>query len=63
MPDKRGNCFMTVEEMKAVDALTLAKKLAVLARIYALGLLKEVEYTKVKNKIMQEHNVVTFEQI
>ncbi len=54
---------MTVEEMKAVDALTLAKKLAVLARIYALGLLKEVEYQKVKNKIMQEHNVVTFEQM
>jgi hypothetical protein len=63
MPDKRENWFMTVEEMKAVDALTLAKKLAVLARIYALGLLKEVEYTKVKNKIMQEHNVVTFEQM
>ncbi len=63
MPYKRGNWFMTVEEMKAVDALTLAKKLAVLARIYALGLLKEVEYTKVKNKIMQEHNVVTFEQM
>ena len=29
----------------------------------SLGLLKEVEYTKVKNKIMQEHNVVTFEQM
>lgn len=54
---------MIEEEMKTVDALILAKKLAVLARIYALGLLKEVEYTKVKNKIMQEHNVVTFEQM
>lgn len=45
-----------------LDALILAKKLAVLARVYALGLLKEEEYAKVKNKIMQEHNVVTFEQ-
>jgi len=44
-----------------LDALTLAKKLAVLARIYALGLLKEDEYTKTRNRIMQEHNVVTFE--
>lgn len=46
-----------------LGALILAKKLAVLARIYALGLLKEEEYAKVKKKIMQEHNVVTFEQI
>ena len=46
-----------------LDALTLAKKLAVLARIYALGLLNEDEYTKARNRIMQEHNVVTFEQV
>jgi len=46
-----------------LDALILAKKLAVLARIYVLGLLNEEEYTKVKNKIMQEHKVVTFEQV
>ena len=44
-----------------LDALTLAKKLAVLARIYALGLLNEDEYTRTRNRIMQEHNVVTFE--
>lgn len=48
-------------DVNEVDALILAKKLAVLARIYALGLLKEDEYTKVKNRIMQEHNVITFE--
>lgn len=46
-----------------LDALTLAKKLAVLARIYALGLLNENEYIKTRNRIMQEYNVVTFEQI
>ena len=44
-----------------MDCLTLAKKLAVLARIYALGLLDEDEDTKTRNRIMQEHNVVTFE--
>ena len=43
-----------------LDALTLAKKLAVLARIYALGLLNEDEYTKVKNRIMWEYGIVTF---
>lgn len=46
-----------------MDALILAKKLAVLARIHELGLLRKEEYVKVKNRIMQEHNVVTFEQI
>lgn len=46
-----------------MDALKLAKKLAVLGRIYALGLLKEEEYTKVKNSIMREHGVFTFESI
>ena len=40
-----------------MDTLKLAKKLAVLARIYALGLLNEDEYTRAKNKIMQEHGV------
>lgn len=44
-----------------MDTLKLAKKLAVLARIYALGLLNEDEYTKVKTKIIQEHGVATFE--
>ena len=44
-----------------MDTLKLAKKLAVLARIYTLGLLNEDEYTKVKTKIMQEHGVATFE--
>ena len=44
-----------------MDNLKLAKKLAVLARIYALGLLNEDEYIKVRNRIMQEHRVVTFE--
>lgn len=33
-----------------MDALRLAKKLAVLGRIYALGLLNEDEYTKVRNR-------------
>ncbi len=46
-----------------MDALKLAKKLAVLGRIYALGLLNEDEYTKVKNRIMREHGIVTFETI
>lgn len=45
-----------------MDALKLAKKLTVLARIYAMGLLNENEYLKVKKRIMQEHNVVTFER-
>lgn len=45
-----------------LNALNLAKKLAVLVRIYALGLLNDDEYTKVRNKIMQEHNIVTFEK-
>lgn len=44
-----------------MDALILAKKLTVLARIYAMGLLNEEEYTKVKLKIMKEYNVITFE--
>lgn len=46
-----------------LDALRLAKKLAVLGRIYALGLLNEDEYTKVKNRIMWEHGIVTFEVV
>lgn len=46
-----------------MDALRLAKKLAVLGRIYALGLLNEDEYTKVKNRIMWEHGTVTFEAV
>ena len=44
-----------------MDTLKLAKKLAVLARIYALGLLNEDEYIKVRNRIMQEHGVMSFE--
>ena len=46
-----------------LDALRLAKKLAVLGRIYALGLLNEDEYTNVKNRIMREHGTVTFEAV
>ena len=46
-----------------LNALKLAKKLAVLGRIYALGLLNEDEYTKVKNRIMREHGIVTFEAV
>lgn len=46
-----------------MDVLRLAKKLAVLGRIYALGLLNEDEYTKVKNRIMREHGIVTFETV
>lgn len=46
-----------------MDALRLAKKLAVLGRIYVLGLLNEDEYTKVKNRIMREHGIVTFEAL
>lgn len=45
-----------------MDALRMAKKLAVLGRIYALGLLKD-EYTKVKNRIMREYGIVTFEAV
>ena len=52
-----------VRQENIVDALKLAKKLAVLGRIYALGLLKEEEYTKVKNRIMREHGVFTFESL
>ena len=43
-----------------MDALRLAKKLSVLGRIYALGLLNEDEYTKEKNRIMWEYGIVTF---
>ena len=46
-----------------MDALRLAKKLAVLGRIYALGLLNEDEDTKVKNRIMREHGIVSFEAV
>ena len=46
-----------------MDTLRLAKKLAVLGRIYALGLLNEDEYTKVKNRIMREHGIVSFETV
>ena len=46
-----------------MDALKLAKKLAVLGRIYTLGLLNEDEYTKVNNRIMREHGIVTFEAV
>lgn len=46
-----------------MDALRLEKKLAVLGRIYALGLLNEDEYTKVKNRIMRQHGIVTFEAV
>ncbi len=47
--------------MRYVDNLILAKKLTVLRRIYTLGLLNEEEYAKVKNKIMREHGIFTFE--
>lgn len=43
--------------------IEIGKKLAVLGRIYALGLLNEDEYTKVKNRIMREHGLVTFEAV
>lgn len=43
-----------------MDDLKLAKKLAVLGRIYALGLLNEDEYAKVKNRIMRENGIVTY---
>ena len=51
------------ERQDILDVLRLAKKLAVLGRIYALGLLNEDEYTKVKNRIMREHGIVSFEAV
>jgi hypothetical protein len=40
--------------------LELAKKLAVLGKLYCMSLLSEDEYRAVKMGIMREYNVVSF---
>jgi hypothetical protein len=48
------------EEQCMAKEFELAKKLAVLGRIYRMSLLSEDEYKVVKKKIMREYNVVSF---
>ena len=43
-----------------VKELELAKKLAVLGKLYCMSLLSEDEYTAVKKRIMRGYNVVSF---
>ncbi|WP_181899303.1 hypothetical protein [Lachnotalea glycerini] len=40
--------------------LELAKKLAVLAKIYQMELITEAEYATAKNQILNSYNVVSF---
>jgi len=40
--------------------LELSKKLALLGKMYRMSLISETEYTAVKNKIMQDYNIVSF---
>ena len=46
--------------IKKTDKAELAKKLAVLGKLYCMALLSEDEYTAVKKRIMREYNVVSF---
>ena len=43
-----------------MDYLKLAKKLAILAKIYQQGYLDEEEYDRVKKKVMREFNILLF---
>lgn len=42
-----------------MDYLKLAKKLAILAKIYQQGYLDEEEYDRVKKKVMREFNILS----
>lgn len=48
---------------KMVKELELAKKLAVLVKIYDMSLLSEDEYMAVKRRIMREYHVISFMNI